>query len=91
MKKLTTILVGALALAATPALAASSDGNAGAAIMIILITLAGYFFPTGVAAARGHHQTLAIFLLNLLLGWTGLGWIAALIWAATAIPKENNV
>lgn len=43
-----------------------------------------YVFPSIVATARGHHQQNAIFILNLLLGWTIIGWIAALIWAATA-------
>jgi len=32
-----------------------------------------YLFPSIIAAFRGHHNTLAIFLLNLFLGWTGLG------------------
>ena len=45
--------------------------------------LAVYFLPTIVAVARGHHNAFAIFLLNLLLGWTGLAWILALVWAAT--------
>jgi len=45
--------------------------------------LAAYFLPTIVAVARGHHNAFAIFLLNLLLGWTGLGWIFALVWAVT--------
>jgi len=30
-----------------------------------------------LAACRHHHQQSAIFLLNLLLGWTVIGWIAA--------------
>jgi T4 superinfection immunity protein len=45
--------------------------------------LAVYFLPTIVALARGHHNAFAIFLLNLLLGWTGLAWIFALVWAVT--------
>jgi hypothetical protein len=45
--------------------------------------LAAYFLPTIVAVARGHHNAFAILLLNLLLGWTGLGWIFALVWAVT--------
>jgi Superinfection immunity protein len=43
-----------------------------------------YLLPTLVAAWRSHHQTAAIFVLNLLLGWTVLGWIIALVWAMTA-------
>ena len=42
-----------------------------------------YFLPWGVAASNHHLNTTAIFILNLLLGWTGLGWIVALIWAFT--------
>src|SRR5436190_15521998 len=45
--------------------------------------LAVYFLPTIIAVARGHHNAFAIFLLNLLLGWTGLAWILALVWSVT--------
>jgi T4 superinfection immunity protein len=44
-----------------------------------------FFFPTIVACLRGHHNRLAIFVLNLLLGWLGLGWIVALVWSCTAV------
>ena len=40
-----------------------------------------YFLPTIVAAARSKRDVLAIFLLNLFLGWSVIGWIVALIWA----------
>jgi uncharacterized membrane protein YqaE (UPF0057 family) len=40
-----------------------------------------YFIPTLVAFERRHHHPGAIFVLNLLLGWTLVGWIGALIWA----------
>ena len=52
--------------------------------------LLAYLTPTAVAAAREHHQTGAIFVTNLLLGWTLLGWIAALIWSATAVKKAST-
>lgn len=42
-----------------------------------------YFFPGLVAELRRHRNRTAIAILNLLLGWTVLGWIAALVWAAT--------
>jgi len=41
-----------------------------------------YFVPTLVALVRSKRDTLAIFLLNLFLGWTLIGWIVALIWAS---------
>jgi hypothetical protein len=48
------------------------------------VLLPPYLLPTLVAAWRSHHQTAAIFALNLLLGWTVLGWIIALVWELTA-------
>jgi hypothetical protein len=56
-----------------------------AGIVIIPTLLVAYFIPALVAGYRGHHQTLAIVVLNLLLGWTVLGWIGALVWACTAV------
>lgn len=50
----------------------------------LVIFLFFYFMPTLVAVCRRHHNSGAIFLLNLLLGWTMLGWLIALIWSATA-------
>jgi hypothetical protein len=38
-----------------------------------------------MASSREHQNIGMIFLTNLLLGWTVLGWIAALVWAATAV------
>lgn len=40
-----------------------------------------YFIPTIVACSRNHINSLAIFILNLFLGFTLVGWVAALIWA----------
>lgn len=48
------------------------------------ILLLIYFAPSIVAVHRGHHDKIAIGVLNVLLGWTGLGWIVALVWACTA-------
>jgi len=41
-----------------------------------------YFLPSFI----GHRKQAfaGIFLVNLLLGWTVIGWFAALIWACTA-------
>lgn len=41
-----------------------------------------YFLPTIIAIRRGHRAT-GIFVLNLLFGWTVIGWIAMLAWAFT--------
>ena len=47
-----------------------------------------YFAPFVVALCRRHHQTLAIFTLDLFLGWTVVGWLAAIVWACTDVQKK---
>jgi Superinfection immunity protein len=49
-----------------------------------------YFLPAFVGFYRKHHRALAIFAVNLLLGWTVLGWILALVWAATPASVLRN-
>jgi len=55
----------------------------GIVIGLILLGLAVYFMPTIVAMLAGHQNTLAIFILNLFLGWTLVGWVIALVWACS--------
>lgn len=50
-------------------------------ILTLLVGVFVYFIPTFVGWEKKNRT--AIFLLNLLLGWTILGWIGAIIWAAT--------
>jgi hypothetical protein len=51
-----------------------------------LIGVAIYFAPSLIAAARRTHNATGIFLLNLFLGWTGIGWIIALLLAICSSP-----
>jgi len=47
----------------------------------LLLMLSGYFLPTITAWVRAHPGTNSIAVINLFLGWTGLGWVLALAWA----------
>jgi hypothetical protein len=40
-----------------------------------------YFLPSIIAAARSNRDLVSILVLNLLLGWTAVGWVVALVWA----------
>lgn len=40
-----------------------------------------YMLPWAIAVARGRSNMAAIGVLNLLLGWSLIGWIAALVMA----------
>ena len=64
-------------------LIAMNPGSTLSYVLIIGSIIFAYFLPTIVAAARKHNNEGAIFALNLLLGWTFLGWVAALVWALT--------
>lgn len=46
-----------------------------------------YFLPSIVAAARRTHNVTGIFVLNLLLGWTVVFWIIAMIMAVCSAPE----
>jgi hypothetical protein len=43
-----------------------------------------YFLPALIG--RDKRDSTGIFLLNLFLGWTIVGWLMALIWAVSAEP-----
>ncbi|HVE24372.1 MAG TPA: superinfection immunity protein [Sporichthya sp.] len=48
---------------------------------VLAVCTVGYLLPWAVAATRGKSNSGAIGLLNLLLGWTLIGWIVALVMA----------
>lgn len=53
---------------------------------VLLIALALYFLPAIVGARKDN--AFAIFMLNLLAGWTFIGWIVAMVWACTKDARE---
>ena len=57
-------------------------------LLLWAMMLGFYILPTLVAWLQQHHQLHAIGALNLLLGWTLLGWIGALLWVFTANRAE---
>lgn len=56
-------------------------------LTLIAVSLFFYLLPAYLAYTHDHHNTVAIFALNLLLGWTLIGWVAALVWALTKPPR----
>jgi hypothetical protein len=46
-----------------------------------LIGLGIYFLPTIFAAVRRSRHLVGIILLNVLAGWTFVGWVIALVWS----------
>ena len=86
MKTLINFLLGYFVVAILISLLAG-DAATGFAIAFILGI---YFLPDWIAQSRGHPNRGSIFILNLFLGWTFLGWVAALVWANSYIDKNKR-
>jgi hypothetical protein len=67
-----------------------SDMTLGTTLFVILAGFVLSLLPTWVAIGRNCKATGGIFVINLFLGWTVLGWIIALAWAAAGDPKPQE-
>ncbi len=57
-------------------------------LLFIAMAIAGYMAPTIIAARRGHPNVAPIAVVNILLGWTLVGYVIALAWSFTAINRN---
>lgn len=55
----------------------------------LFLAFVAYMLPWIIALLRGTRSA-GIFFFNLLLGWTAIGWVVALIWAFVAARKSNQ-
>lgn len=46
---------------------------------LIAVLTAGYMVPWAIAVTRSKSNTGMVLLVNLLLGWTLIGWVWALV------------
>ena len=53
----------------------------GMAIPVFIVVFFVYFIPTIIAMGAERKNSVAITALNIVLGWTLLGWVIALVWA----------
>lgn len=80
-----TILFACVAIPLAKSDSQMAPGVIGAFTMIAL-ALGFYFFPTIIGWKK--RNVMAIFVLNLTLGWTLIGWVVALIWAVTVDQEK---
>jgi hypothetical protein len=55
--------------------------------IFLLISLFLYFLPAFLA--RNKPDFTAILILNILAGWTFIGWIIALVWALSPVRQQQ--
>jgi hypothetical protein len=58
-------------------------------LLVLLFVL--YFLPTIIALFRRSRLTVPLVLVNLVLGWTLIGWVVALVvvcWPDRAYPRR---
>jgi hypothetical protein len=59
--------------------------------LCLYLTLMFCVVPARVTWARGHLATRMNWAFTLLLGWTGVGWLFALIEAFNALQSGDRV
>jgi hypothetical protein len=55
-------------------------------LSVVILVIFLYLLPAYVGRKKRNFN--AIFVLNLLLGWTVLGWVIALVWACTVDSEK---
>jgi hypothetical protein len=58
------------------------------ATLFSIVGLSFYLVPTAVAFFRGHPNAGSIAAVNVLLGWTFIGYVLALVWSLAAISDS---
>lgn len=68
------------------------DNLMGILMLCALVLVGGllYFIPTIIATQRHHHNAASVFVLNLFLGWTLIGWAIALALAVSAVKTVKD-
>lgn len=49
-----------------------------------------YLLPSLIAEDRHHPNKGSIQVVNVLLGWSILGWVLSLAWSVSAIRRETH-
>ena len=57
-------------------------------ILNIVILAIIYFIPTVISIIKKHTYKLYIICINIILGWTLIGWLVCLIWSL--IDNKKN-
>jgi len=88
-KRSVLVIVGFVAICIFIGSLHLSSEQSGALVIAIPLCLFLYFLPAYIAFKKEKKNKVAIFALNLFLGWTLIGWIVALVWSLTYEERKN--
>jgi hypothetical protein len=60
-------------------------------IIMLLLSVLIYLLPTLIAFGREHPRRQDIAVVNILLGWTLIGWIAVFLWASLTRVEDQPI
>ncbi|QAX85903.1 iduronate sulfatase [Pseudomonas sp. DTU12.3] len=63
----------------------------GMAIVLLFLMIATYFLPSFNAFSRKHPERWPIFMLDLFLGWTIIGWVVSLVWSVSSTQSADTI
>ncbi len=60
-------------------------------ILMLMAVIIIYILPTIIAFGREHPHCQDVLVVNLLLGWTLIGWVGVFLWASLARTEETAI
>lgn len=58
-------------------------------LFVIILSIFIYFIPTIIAYKKDHKNKIIIFIVNLLSGYSIIGWIISFVWALSNFEIKN--
>ncbi len=61
-------------------------------VVVLLLVIASllYVTPSVIAYSRQHRKRTSIMMLNLLTGWTAIGWVISAVWSTTPDVEASS-
>jgi hypothetical protein len=60
-------------------------------VVFLIIGIGAYFIPGIIASARHVPNQASVWIINIFLGWSLIGWVVALAMAARSQPPLQQV
>ena len=59
-------------------------------LLVMLISVLLYFAPWLIGLNREVNTCMGLFFVNLLLGWSIIGWVGCLLWAVCGQTRAQD-